>query len=360
MVQFTEKLNTLTGEIGTFIGMAIALAATAFFLKRLKSRAEKNKRSHVVKIQEALTLPAYLFLFTLLIFNSAAAFDRAFNENTVFPPLHSALPAILVPFLLWIYFRIKTIYLEAIKENVRKGAYGASLAQVDSLNKLITALAIFLAIIMMLKALGYDASVLLTIGGIGGAFVGFATKDFTANFFGGLVIYLTKPFTVGDTIKIHERGVEGHVEEIGWYLTKLIDNEKQPVHIPNSMFSQVIVVTPSKRSHRLLKETLSIQLDDFSKLQELVGSLKRQLVDRPDIDPFQRLEVHFSGFDKSSLNIDIFAYTKALSSEAYKKTKQEILIEAKNIILSHGACMTAGTQEIDIVKPVSLEIKNIS
>ncbi|CRX39025.1 mechanosensitive ion channel family protein [Estrella lausannensis] len=357
MVQFTEKLNALPGEIGTLIAMAAALVLSAFCLFRLKARAEKSHRSHLVEIASSLGLPVYLFLLSLIVYSASTALDKAFNEEASLPPLHTALPVILVPFLLWTYFRIKKVYLEVIKERVRRGMYGVSLAQIDTLNKLVTALAVFIALIMMLKALGYDASVLLTIGGISGAVVGFATKDFTANFFGGLVIYLTKPFSVGDTIRIHERNIEGHVEEIGWYLTKITDSEKQPVHIPNSMFSQVILITPSKRSHRLLKETLTIQLRDFSNLEPLVAALKQQLATHPNIDPFQRLEVHFSGFDKSDINIDLFAYVKVASAEEFKRVKQRVLIEAKSIFLAHGADIAAGTLGIDVSKPVVVEMK---
>src|SRR5690606_13012535 len=128
-----------------------------------------------------IALPVYLFLLALLAYNTSSAMERAFSEETFLPPLHTALPAILVPFLLWTYFRIKKIYLEVVKERVRMGMYGVNLAQIDTLNKIATALTVFLALILMLKALGYDASVLLTIGGISGAVVGFATKDFTAN-----------------------------------------------------------------------------------------------------------------------------------------------------------------------------------
>lgn len=357
MVQFTEKLNALPGEIGTLVVMAAALLLSAFCLSRLKARAEKSNRSHIVKIASALGLPIYLFLLAVIVYNISLAFDKVFNEEATLLPLHTALPVILVPFLLWTYFRIKNIYLEVVKEGARKGMYGVNLSQIDTLNKLTTTLAVFIALNMMLKALGYDASVLLTIGGIGGAVVGFATKDFTANFFGGLVIYLTKPFTVGDTIRIHERNIEGHVDEIGWYLTRITDNEKQPIHIPNSMFSQMILITPSKRSHRLLRETLTLQLQDFSKLEPLVAALRQYLSKHPDIDPFQRLEVHFSGFDKGYLNIDLFVYVKTRNAEEFKNIKQRILIEVKNIAIAHGGDMAAGISGIDIVKPVFFEMK---
>ena len=55
--------------------------------------------------------------------------------------------------------------------------------------------------ILVLQSIGISLSGLLAFGGIGGIAVGFAAKDLLANFFGGLSIYLDRPFTTGDWIR---------------------------------------------------------------------------------------------------------------------------------------------------------------
>ena len=50
----------------------------------------------------------------------------------------------------------------------------------------------------MLQTLGYSISGLLALGGVGGIAIGFAAKDLLANFFGGLMSYLDRPFKIGD------------------------------------------------------------------------------------------------------------------------------------------------------------------
>ena len=60
---------------------------------------------------------------------------------------------------------------------------------------------IIITVLVILQTLGFSISGVLAFGGIGGIAVGFAAKDMLANFFGGLTIYLDRPFTVGEWIR---------------------------------------------------------------------------------------------------------------------------------------------------------------
>ena len=71
--------------------------------------------------------------------------------------------------------------------------------------------------------------------------IGFAAKDLLSNFFGGLFIYLDRPFAVGDWIRSPDREIEGTVEQIGWRVTRIRTFDKRPLYIPNSVFSQISV-----------------------------------------------------------------------------------------------------------------------
>jgi small-conductance mechanosensitive channel len=72
---------------------------------------------------------------------------------------------------------------------------------VDALSKLGRVSVVILAALVILQTLGFSISGVLAFGGIGGIAMGFAAKDMLANFFGGLTIYLDRPFTVGEWIR---------------------------------------------------------------------------------------------------------------------------------------------------------------
>ena len=90
----------------------------------------------------------------------------------------------------------------------------------------------------------------------------FAAKDLLANFFGGLTIYLDRPFAVGDWIRSPDREIEGTVERIGWRLTLIRTFDKRPLYIPNAVFTTIAVENPSRMHNRRIYETIGIRYDD--------------------------------------------------------------------------------------------------
>ena len=66
-------------------------------------------------------------------------------------------------------------------------------------------------------------------------------KDLLSNFFGGLFIYMDRPFAVGDWIRSPDRELEGVVEKIGWRVTVIRTFDKRPLYVPNSVFSSFLI-----------------------------------------------------------------------------------------------------------------------
>ena len=95
--------------------------------------------------------------------------------------------------------------------------------------------------IVTLQSLGFNMNAVLTIGGIGGAGIAFASKDVVANFFGGIVVMLNRPFKVGDHIVSGK--VEGKVTRIGLYATLLTTEDGDQLYVPNSIFSASEILT---------------------------------------------------------------------------------------------------------------------
>ena len=85
-----------------------------------------------------------------------------------------------------------------------------------ALGKLLRLLVIVVTVITVAHTLGFQIGGLLALGGVGGIAVGLAAKDLLANFFGGLTIYLDRPFSVGDWIRSPDKSIEGTVEYISW------------------------------------------------------------------------------------------------------------------------------------------------
>ena len=84
--------------------------------------------------------------------------------------------------------------------------------------------------IFVLQNLSVDVGSLLAGLGLGGLAFALAARDTVANFFGSLVVFIDKPFQIGDWVVID--GVEGVVAEVGFRTTRVPDVLRLAGHRP--------------------------------------------------------------------------------------------------------------------------------
>ena len=224
-----------------------------------------------------------------------------------------------------------------------------------ALGKLLRVAVIITAVLVVLQSLGYSISGVLAFGGIGGIAVGFAAKDLLANFFGGLMIYLDRPFAVGDWVRSPDKNIEGTVEDIGWRLTRIRTFDKRPLYVPNSTFTQISVENPSRMLNRRIYETIGVRYDDADKVATIVAEVKAMLEQHPDIDAENTLIVNFNAFASSSLDFFIYCLTKTTEWVEYHRVKQDVLLKILAIIEDKGAQCAFPTSTIHIPEKLRVE-----
>lgn len=219
---------------------------------------------------------------------------------------------------------------------------------VDAIGKLLRVSVIITAVLVALQTLGFNISGVLAFGGIGGIAIGFAAKDLLANFFGGLILYLDRPFVVGDWIRSPDRPIEGTVEHIGWRLTVIRTFDKRLLYVPNSTFSSIAVENPSRMSHRRIYETIGIRYDDAAALGAIVADVRAMLEGHPEIDATQTLIVNFNAFAASSLDFFVYTFTRTTNWIKFHEVKQDVLLKVLDIVSRHGAEIAFPTSTVYI------------
>lgn len=225
---------------------------------------------------------------------------------------------------------------------------------VSAIGKLLRVSVIITTALVVLQSMGYSISGVLAFGGIGGIAVGFAAKDLLANFFGGLMIYLDRPFSVGDWIRSPDQEIEGTVEDIGWRLTRIRTFDKRPLYIPNSSFTHISVENPSRMTNRRIYETIGIRYDDAGKMAQIIDQVKSYLQQHEAIDTNQTLIVNFNKFSASSLDFFVYTFTKTTNWVTYHEIKQEILLGILAIVESNGAECAFPTSTVHVPDPIQL------
>ena len=225
---------------------------------------------------------------------------------------------------------------------------GIDRTTVDALGKLVRLLLVIVTLLVIAQTVGMEITGLLALGGVGGLAVGLAAKDILANFFGGLTIYLDRPFSVGEWIRSPDRDIEGTVEHISWRHTRVRGFNKNPIYVPNAVFTTIVVENPGRMSHRRIKEVVGIRYDDFAVVGPICDDIRTMLREHEGIDASQTLIVNFNLFGATSLDLMIYAFTKTVVWVEYHHVKQDVLLKIGQIIEKHGAEIAFPTQTLHV------------
>ncbi len=114
--------------------------------------------------------------------------------------------------------------------------------------------------VLVITQLGVESASLVAIIGAAGLAIGLALQGSLANFAGGILILLIKPFRAGDFISA--QGVDGTVKEISIFNTKLITFGNQLAIIPNGKLSNDNIINYTEEGIRRENLTFGIGYDD--------------------------------------------------------------------------------------------------
>jgi MscS family membrane protein len=330
----------------------------SFLQKRILARLLAKLQSTRVYWDDALVDAARRPL-TILIWIIGLSFAAEIVSNESGAVIFGAIDPIRDVGVIFTFAWFLVRFIERTEKNIilKKEARGEEVDRTttDAIAKLLRISVIITAFLVMLQTLGYSISGVLAFGGIGGIAIGFAAKDLLANFFGGLMIYLDRPFNVGDWVRSPDREIEGTIENIGWRLTRIRTFDKRPLYVPNSIFANIAVENPSRMTNRRIKETIGIRYDDVSKMETIIDDVKKMLQEHEDIDTNQTLIVNFNEFAPSSLDFFIYTFTRTTNWIRFHEVKQDVLLKVIRIVESHGAECAFPTSTLHIPDGVSIE-----
>ena len=196
--------------------------------------------------------------------------------------------------------------------------------------KVIRGIIYVIAGFIVITELGVNLNGLVAGLGIGGVIVTLAAQDTAKNLFGGLVIFIDKPFVVGDWIQMDT--FEGTVEDITFRSTRVRTFENSLVNIPNSIISNASIINWSKMEKRRYKLNLTIELDTpLDKLEKFKSKVKDMLQAREAIFD-DSIIVKFDTISDNGLNVLICSYTDSVDYNSYLAEKEDINYKIMRIL----------------------------
>lgn len=242
--------------------------------------------------------------------------DSLYDKVVFFvPTLISALVVLLIG--LWLIKRIAKL---AEKAMVKKDL---EISLRTFLKSLISVGLKIVLIVTVAGMLGIGTTSFVTILGAAGLAIGLALQGSLANFAGGVLILIFKPFKVGDGIEA--QGQSGEVIEIQIFNTILLTGDHKTVILPNGPLSNGSIVNTTRHGDLRIDISLAIGIEnDLEKVERIIRDVlsKNELI-LQSTPPLVLIGKQIKG----AVEINVKPFCKAsdtakLSSSLYRELKE--------------------------------------
>jgi small-conductance mechanosensitive channel len=201
-------------------------------------------------------------------------------------------------------------------------------------------------LVMALRALGFDLSVLIGAAGILSVAIGFASQTSASNVISGLFLVAERPFSVGDLIRVG--ATTGEVISIDLLSVKLRTFDNLFVRLPNETLIKSEVTTLTRFPIRRIDLSIGIAYKESIKkvreIMEHVADNNALCLDEP------KPIFIFQGFGDSSLDIQFSVWVKRenfidLKNSIYEEIKEAFDRENIEIPFPHRSLYTGSVTE---------------
>ncbi len=214
--------------------------------------------------------------------------------------------------------------------------------------KIIRVIIYIIAGFIVITVLGINLNGLVAGLGIGGVIITLAAQDTAKNIFAGLMVFLDKPFIVGDWIQVD--AFEGTVEDITFRSTRVRTFENSVVNIPNAIISNASIINWSKMEKRRYRMNLCIELDTpLEKLEKFQKRVENMLQEREAIYD-DSIIVKFDTITDNGLNILICSYTQSIDYNSYIAQREDINYKIMKILKEENIVLAYDTKTIQVKK----------
>lgn len=142
------------------------------------------------------------------------------------------------------------------------------------LYSLIKGIGYIIVVIAAVGIMGIQVSSLVALLGTAGLAVGLALQGSLANFAGGVLILIMKPFKVGDYIIENDKKCEGTVEAIDIFYTKLRTYDNKRIVIPNGNITSNSIINLTAEKVRRLEINVGVAYDsDIKKVKRILEDI---------------------------------------------------------------------------------------
>lgn len=236
---------------------------------------------------------------------------------------------ILALLCLWIGLKLAKWIMKLIRRSFDKSKLDPTVS--SFLSSIIYIVLYVLIFITVVSIMGIQVTSFVTLLGTAGVTIGLALQGSLANFAGGVLILILKPFVIGDYIREDTHNNEGTVVSIDIFYTRLQTYDGKMIVIPNGTLSNTSLTNLTKQEKRRLEFRIPVEYDvDLqlakSVLEQVITKESMVLADEPK-------NIVLDAFEDSSMTILVHIWVK---TEDYWQAKWKLMEGFKAVLDEAG------------------------
>lgn len=309
MTELIESLNISTSPyvnavLSVFVFIVIAKVIDLFVDKVLRKFSRFTKSDIDNRIIDVIHRPIYL---TIILIGCILAVIYLKPSPGVIFYINSTLYSVIS--VIWAVTIIKIINI-IIENAIHKVSDVTGLSKdIIPLIKNVFKIAVLAAALMAILSIWkVDITPLIASAGIAGVAIAIASKDTLSNFFGGISVFMDRPFKIGDYIVL-EKGERGEVVAIGVRSTRIKTRDDILITIPNSIIANSKIINesapiPNFRIRIPVSAAYGSDIDVVEKTLLEIASTNENVLAEP------APRVRFRDFGDSGLQFELLCWVK--------------------------------------------------
>jgi MscS family membrane protein len=332
--------------IGIFAAILIGLILKVIvqhLLGALKTITSKVKGQWIHKIAIAIDRPGGLVAASIFWLFAMQALQLSGVVLTLMTVIVQVIMSIASVWLVYCMADVLTEYLTLLTSKTESTLDDHL---VPLVNRALKVFIVVFGILFTFHNLGVNVVSAMAGLGIGGLAFALAAKDTCANLFGSIMIFLDRPFTIGDWVIVGSD--EGTVEEIGFRSTRIRTFYNSLISVPNADVAASSVDNMGCREFRRIKAFFGLTYDTPPEKMEAFLEGLKNIVEANEYTRKDYYHIVFSGYGASSLDVMLYCFLKVPDWSVELVERQNIYLEILRMAQEVGVDFAYPTQSLHI------------
>ncbi len=310
---------------------------------RVRKLADKAGQQWAIKLVDVFGSPGATLVMAAML---RLAYPELGLTAGAVAALSVAVRMLVVVSIVWSIYRLIDVLAERMAVKAAETESKLDDQLVPLVRKSLKVFCVIAGVLFILQNLDVNVASLLAGLGIGGLAVALAAKDSIANFFGSIMIFVDRPFQIGDWVVVD--GSEGIVEEVGFRSTRIRTFYNSVITLPNAKFTETKIDNYGVRQYRRTYVTLGLTYDTTPEQMQAFVEGIRAIVQANRYSRKDYYEIHMSGFGAHSLDVMVYIFFKVDNWSAELRERHNVFLEIMRLARDVGVQFAFPTQTLHV------------